>query len=128
VGLAVDADPTRLAQVFQNLLTNAAKYSEPRRPIGLSARGDAERVIVEVRDQGVGIPADVLPRLFELFVQGERSLDRAQGGLGIGLTIARSLCELHGGTIEAASAGAGRGSTFTVTLPRAAGAGAGAGA
>jgi PAS domain S-box-containing protein len=119
-GLAVDADPTRLAQVFQNLLTNAAKYSEPRRPIRLFARGDAERVIVEVRDQGVGIPADVLPRLFELFVQGERSIDRAQGGLGIGLTIARSLCELHGGTIEAASAGAGRGSTFTVTLPRAA--------
>ena len=121
-GLAVDADPTRLAQVFRNLLTNAAKYSEPRSPIGLSARADAERVIVEVRDQGVGIPADVLPQLFELFVQGERSIDRAQGGLGIGLTIARSLCELHGGAIEVASAGAGRGSTFTVTLPRAAGA------
>jgi PAS domain S-box-containing protein len=127
-GLAVDADPTRLAQVFQNLLTNAAKYSEPRTPIALRARGDAARVIVEVRDRGIGIAADVLPRLFELFVQGARSLDRAQGGLGIGLTVARSLCELHGGTIEAASAGPGRGSTFTVILPRAARAAAAAAA
>jgi PAS domain S-box-containing protein len=119
-GLLVDADPTRLAQVFQNLLTNAAKYSEPGSVVELTARGEGDHVIVEVRDQGVGIPGELLPHLFDLFVQGERSLDRAEGGLGIGLTIARSLCELHGGTITATSAGVGRGSTFTVTLPRAA--------
>jgi PAS domain S-box-containing protein len=118
-GLAVDADPTRLAQVFQNLLTNAAKYSEPGSQIVLRARRTADRVIVEVTDQGIGISADLMPRLFELFVQGDRALDRSQGGLGIGLTIAKSLCELHGGTISAASAGIGHGSTFTVTLPRA---------
>ena len=119
-GLAVDADPSRLAQVFQNLLTNAAKYSEPRTEIAVRARGEGERVIVEVMDQGIGIAEAVLPSLFDLFVQGERTIDRSQGGLGIGLTIARSLCELHGGTIEAASGGPGRGSTFTVSLPRAA--------
>jgi PAS domain S-box-containing protein len=119
-GLTVDADPTRLAQVFQNLLTNAAKYSEPHTQITVRARGEDGRVVVEVSDQGIGIAADILPRLFELFVQGERALDRSEGGLGIGLTIAKSLCELHGGTIEAASAGPGRGSTFTVSLPRAA--------
>jgi signal transduction histidine kinase/CheY-like chemotaxis protein len=119
IGLAVDADPTRLAQVFQNLLTNAAKYSEPRTEIVLRARGAPDRIVVEVCDQGMGIPADVLPQLFDLFVQGERALDRSEGGLGIGLTIAKSLCELHGGTIEVASDGAGRGSTFTVSLPRA---------
>ncbi|HEX7842569.1 MAG TPA: ATP-binding protein, partial [Kofleriaceae bacterium] len=119
-GLSVDADPMRLAQVFQNLVTNAAKYSEPGTQIALRARRQADRVVVEVADQGIGISPDLLPRLFELFVQGDRALDRSQGGLGIGLTIARSLCELHGGTISAASAGTGAGSTFTVTLPRAA--------
>jgi PAS domain S-box-containing protein len=119
-GLRVDADPTRLAQVFHNLLINAAKYSEPRSQITVRARGYPEQIVVEFVDQGIGIPPDLLPRLFDLFVQGERTLDRSQGGLGIGLTIARSLCELHGGTIAVASAGAGRGSTFTVTLPRAA--------
>jgi PAS domain S-box-containing protein len=117
-GLPVDADPTRLAQVFHNLLTNAAKYSEPRSHITLRARGGRERVVVEVIDQGIGIPPELLPQMFDLFVQGERTLDRSQGGLGIGLTIARSLCELHGGSIAAASAGPGHGSTFTVTLPR----------
>ena len=119
-GLRVDADPTRLAQVFQNLLINAAKYSDPRSEITLRARGGHDHIVVEVVDQGIGIPPDLLPRLFDLFVQGERTLDRSQGGLGIGLSIARSLCELHGGTIAAASAGPGHGSTFTVTLPRAA--------
>jgi PAS domain S-box-containing protein len=118
-GLPVDGDPTRLAQVFQNLLTNAAKYSDPRSQIVLRARGTAEQVIVELSDQGIGIAPDLMPRLFELFAQGSRALDRAEGGLGIGLTIAKSLCELHGGTIQAASAGPGQGSTFTVTLPRA---------
>jgi two-component system CheB/CheR fusion protein len=118
-GLAVDADPMRLAQVFQNLLTNASKYSEPSSQIAVRARRDGERVVVELADHGIGIAPELLPRLFELFVQGDRALDRAQGGLGIGLTIARSLCELHGGTISVASAGTGRGSTFTVALPRA---------
>jgi PAS domain S-box-containing protein len=118
-GLPVDADPTRLAQVFQNLLTNAAKYSEPGSHIVLRARRDADRVVVELTDHGLGISADLMPRLFDLFEQGDRALDRSQGGLGIGLTIAKSLCELHGGTISAASAGTGHGSTFTVTLPRA---------
>ncbi len=119
-GVLVDADPTRLAQVFHNLLINAAKYSEPRSQITVRAQAGSERIVVEVIDQGIGLSPDLLPRLFDLFVQGERALDRSQGGLGIGLTIARSLCELHGGTIAAASPGAGRGSTFTVTLPRAA--------
>jgi hypothetical protein len=117
-GLPVDADPTRLAQVFQNLLTNAAKYSEPGSQIMLRARRDVEQVIVELTDQGIGTSAELMPRLFDLFVQGDRTLDRSQGGLGIGLTIVKSLCELHGGTISAASAGIGHGSTFTVTLPR----------
>jgi PAS domain S-box-containing protein len=121
-GLLVDADPTRLAQVFQNLLTNAAKYSEPRSQIVLRARRDADRVIVELTDQGIGISEDLMPRLFDPFVQGDRTLDRSQGGLGIGLAIAKSLCELHGGTLSVASAGIGHGSTFTVTLPRAVGA------
>jgi PAS domain S-box-containing protein len=118
-GLPVDADPTRLAQVFQNLLTNAAKYSEPGSQIELRARGQGDRIVAQVIDHGIGIPAALVARLFDLFVQGDRALDRAEGGLGLGLAIAKSLCELHGGTIEAASAGIGQGSTFTVTLPRA---------
>jgi signal transduction histidine kinase/ActR/RegA family two-component response regulator len=119
-GVLVDADPTRLAQVFHNLLLNAAKYSEPRSQITVRAQAGDGRIVVEVVDQGIGISPDLLPRLFDLFVQGERTIDRSLGGLGIGLTIARSLCELHGGTIAAASPGAGHGSTFTVTLPCAA--------
>jgi signal transduction histidine kinase len=117
-GLLVDADPTRLAQVFENLLTNAAKYSGERSVIELSAHRAGDRVIVQLRDEGIGIAPELLPRLFDLFAQGDRALDRSEGGLGIGLAIVKSLCELHGGTIDVASAGAGRGSTFTVTLPR----------
>lgn len=123
-GLLIDADATRLAQVFQNLLTNAAKYSDPGSMISVRARADADRVIVEVQDRGLGIAPELMPRLFDLFVQGERTIERSQGGLGIGLTIAKRLCELHGGTIGAASEGLGRGSTFSVTLPRAVGLGA----
>jgi PAS domain S-box-containing protein len=118
-GLLVDADPTRLAQVFQNLLTNAAKYSEPRSHVELRARAEGDRVVVEVRDEGMGISQELLPRMFDMFAQGERALDRAEGGLGIGLTIAKSLCDMHGGTIDARSAGPGKGSTFIVMLPRA---------
>jgi signal transduction histidine kinase len=119
-GLLVDADAVRLAQVFQNLLVNAVKFSEPRTVIDLDAFARGDEVVVQVRDCGIGMSADFLPRVFDLFVQGERSLDRSEGGLGIGLAIARSLCELHGGRITASSAGAGKGSTFEVALPRAA--------
>jgi PAS domain S-box-containing protein len=117
-GLLVDADPVRLAQVFQNLVTNAAKYSDERALIQLRARREGDRVVVEIVDEGIGIAPDLLPRLFDLFAQGPRSLDRSEGGLGIGLAVAKSLCELHGGTIEVTSKGSGRGSTFTVALPR----------
>ena len=115
----VDADHARLAQVFQNLLDNAGKYSDAHATVKLSARTEGEFVLVEVSDQGAGIDTELLPRIFELFVQGKRTLDRAQGGLGIGLAIVHSLCELHGATITPYSAGLGRGSTFTVKLPRA---------
>jgi CheY-like chemotaxis protein/two-component sensor histidine kinase len=113
----VEADPTRLAQVFQNLLTNASKYSEPKSRIEVHFAVTGDDVTVSVQDEGIGIAPDLQPRLFEMFVQGARALDRAEGGLGIGLTIARSLTELHGGTIRATSEGVGRGSTFSVTLP-----------
>ncbi|HSN30249.1 MAG TPA: ATP-binding protein, partial [Kofleriaceae bacterium] len=116
-GLPVLADPTRLAQVFQNLLTNAAKYSEPGSPIAVRARRTGGMLIVEVVDHGMGIPPELLPNLFDMFVQGARAIDRSEGGLGLGLTIAKSLCELHGGTLDATSAGPGGGSTFTIRLP-----------
>jgi signal transduction histidine kinase len=118
--LLVDADTTRLAQVFQNLVTNASKYSDPRTHVAVRVRATDDEITVTVADEGIGISDELMPRLFEMFVQGERALDRAEGGLGIGLTIARSLLEMHGGTIRAESPGVGKGSTFTVTLPRSA--------
>ena len=118
-GLPVDADAMRLSQVFQNLLTNAAKYSDSGSEIRLSAAAHGDEVVVEVKDRGIGIAPDLLPRLFQQFVQGERAIDRAEGGLGLGLTIVDSLLELHGGSISAHSDGLGHGSTFVVTLPRA---------
>jgi signal transduction histidine kinase len=118
VGLAWEGDPVRLAQVLANLLTNAARYTPHGGRIELTALRDADQVTIRVRDNGVGIAADMLPRIFELFVQGgQRSLDRAEGGLGLGLTLARSLVGLHGGTINAASDGLGKGTTFTIRLP-----------
>ena len=118
--LRVDGDPVRLEQVFVNLLANAAKYTEPGGQIALSARRDgADGLVVRVRDSGIGIDSEMLPRVFDLFAQVDHSLDRSQGGLGIGLTIARRLVEYHGGTIEADSDGPGRGSEFTVRLPAA---------
>jgi PAS domain S-box-containing protein len=113
----LEADPVRLEQVFTNLLSNAIKFTEDRGAISLSAEREGQEVIVRVRDTGVGIPPDLLPRIFDLFTQGDRSLDRVRDGLGIGLTLSRRLVELHGGTIEAHSDGVGRGSEFVVRLP-----------
>ncbi len=116
-GLLVDADPLRLAQVFANLLMNAAKYTERRGRIDLSARREGLEIVVSCTDNGIGIPSELLSTMFELFVQGSRSLDRAEGGMGLGLALVRSLTELHGGTVSAKSGGLGRGSTFQVRLP-----------
>jgi two-component system CheB/CheR fusion protein len=115
--LWVRADVTRLAQVVGNLLNNAAKYTAPRGHIRLSVEPAAGQVVVRVRDDGMGIPADLLPRVFDLFTQGENSLARSEGGLGIGLTVVKSLVEMHGGTVTAQSDGPGQGSEFEVRLP-----------
>jgi PAS domain S-box-containing protein len=113
----LDADLTRLAQVFGNLLTNSAKYTEPGGHIWLSAEQTGREVMVAVRDTGIGIPTEALPRIFDMFAQVGRSMERSAGGLGIGLALVKALVEMHGGTVHAASPGAGRGSTFTVRLP-----------
>jgi CheY-like chemotaxis protein len=115
--LPLDADSVRLAQVLANLLNNAAKYTPPGGRIWLRASRAGDEAVVSVRDDGAGIPADMLPKIFELFTQVERTYNSAQGGLGIGLTLARSLVNLHGGSIEARSDGPGRGSEFVVRLP-----------
>ena len=115
--LPLDADPTRLAQVLGNLLNNAAKYTPAKGRIVLDARRDGDQAVIEVRDSGVGIPAESLPTVFEMFTQVGQNMGRAQGGLGIGLSLVRRLAELHGGSVAVASPGAGLGSTFTVRLP-----------
>jgi signal transduction histidine kinase/ActR/RegA family two-component response regulator len=115
--LELDADPVRLAQVFSNLLNNAAKYTPNGGQITLGAHRRGANVVVSVRDNGAGMRAEVLARVFDPFVQGSRSYNRSQGGLGIGLTLARSIVELHGGGIEARSAGLGQGSELVVRLP-----------
>ena len=112
-------DRVRLTQVFTNVLNNAAKFTEPGGHVWVSAVPAAGRVAVTVRDTGVGIPADVLPVVFALFTQVDRSLNRSQGGLGIGLALVRRLVEMHAGTVVAHSDGPGTGATFTVTLPTA---------
>jgi PAS domain S-box-containing protein len=116
----LDADPARLEQVLSNLLTNAVKFTEDSGGIALGAEREGQEIVIRVRDTGVGIAADLLPRIFDLFMQGDRSIDRARDGLGIGLTLSRNLVELHGGTIEARSEGVGKGSEFVVRLPLAA--------
>ena len=113
----LDADLTRLAQVFSNLLTNSAKYTEQGGRIWLTAEQRAGEVVVAVRDTGIGIPAESLHAIFDMFSQVDRSIERSTGGLGIGLALVKGLVEMHGGTVTAASAGQGRGSTFTVMLP-----------
>ncbi|HJT77645.1 MAG TPA: ATP-binding protein, partial [Gemmataceae bacterium] len=113
----LEADPTRLAQVVANLLNNAAKYTDPGGRIALAAERQGGEAVVRVRDTGIGIPADQLPHIFEMFVQVDRSLERSQGGLGIGLTLVRRLTEMHGGSVESRSEGTGHGSEFVVRLP-----------
>jgi PAS domain S-box-containing protein len=116
--VAVSADAVRLEQIILNLLTNAVKYTPAGRRIRVSVRAEGDDAVLRVRDQGVGMSAETLGQIFEMFVQGGQIAGRAQGGLGIGLSLARMLVELHGGTLAAASDGPGRGSEFTVRLPR----------
>jgi PAS domain S-box-containing protein len=115
----VEADPTRLAQVLANLLNNASKYTPPGGRISLSAALEGSEVVFRVRDNGMGIPPDMLGRVFDLFAQLDDSLDHSQGGLGIGLTLVQRLVDLHDGNVQAFSAGPDRGSEFVVRLPRA---------
>jgi signal transduction histidine kinase/DNA-binding response OmpR family regulator len=122
-GLAIEADAIRMAQVVANLLNNAAKYTEPHGTLAIGARREGDAVVLWVRDTGIGLSAEILPRIFDLFVQERQALDRAQGGLGLGLAIVKTLVELHGGTVEAHSEGHGRGSEFVVRLPAAPAAG-----
>ncbi|HET7504414.1 MAG TPA: hybrid sensor histidine kinase/response regulator [Kofleriaceae bacterium] len=116
-GLIVEADATRLEEIFNNLIANALKYSGAGARITVGSRRDGPRCIVEIADTGIGLAADMLERVFDLFAQADASLHRSQGGLGIGLTLVRALVELHSGSIRATSEGIGRGSTFVVTLP-----------
>ena len=118
--LWLDADPDRLIQVLGNLLNNSAKYSLDGGQIRLSARLDADTVVIEVNDSGLGIPKEMLSQVFDMFTQVNSALDRAQGGLGIGLALVKRLIGMHGGTIVADSSGMGAGSTFTIRLPAAA--------
>jgi GAF domain-containing protein/anti-sigma regulatory factor (Ser/Thr protein kinase) len=116
-GMVVNGDEDRLCQVLTNLLTNAARYTERGGRITVEARQVDNLAEIVVRDNGIGIEPQLLPRMFELFVQGARTIDRREGGLGLGLTVVKRLVELHGGTVEARSEGRGRGSEFTVRLP-----------
>jgi len=113
----LEADAVRLAQVFSNLLINAAKYTDPGGHIQLRAAREGDEIVVAVRDDGIGISADMMPRLFEMFSQAQAALGRAEGGLGIGLSLVRGLVTLHGGSVEAQSDGPGCGSEFIVRLP-----------
>ena len=118
--ITLDADPVRLAQIIANLLNNAAKYTQSGGQIWLTAQYIDNEVLISVRDNGMGIPSHMLPRVFEMFAQVNPTIKRAQGGLGIGLTLAKNLVQMHGGQIEAHSEGLGKGSEFIVRLPLAA--------
>jgi two-component sensor histidine kinase len=115
--LWVHGDPRRLEQVLVNLLSNAAKYTPEGGRVWLTVEGAETEAVVRLEDNGVGINAALLPHVFDLFSQGKRTLDRAQGGLGLGLSLVKRLVEMHGGTVTAASEGQGKGSRFTVRLP-----------
>ncbi|HXI28140.1 MAG TPA: ATP-binding protein, partial [Vicinamibacterales bacterium] len=117
-GLVLHGDTTRLTQIVVNLVSNAAKYTEPHGRIRIDARQDGGLIELRVTDSGIGISAEMLPRIFDMFTQERQALDRSHGGLGLGLTIVRSLVALHGGTIEAHSDGVGAGSEFVIRLPR----------
>lgn len=114
----INADPTRLEQMINNLLVNAFKFTPPGGLVEVTVGGSTQEAVLTVKDSGMGISPELLPYVFEMFVQGAASLDRAQGGLGIGLALVRQLASLHGGTVSADSAGPGQGSTFVVRLPR----------
>jgi CheY-like chemotaxis protein len=115
--ILVDGDPVRLTQVFANLLNNAAKYTNHGGHITVTTRHEGHEAVVSIKDDGIGIPANLLPQIFDLFMQIDRSTRRSQGGLGIGLTLVRSVVTMHGGTVEARSDGEGLGSEFMVRLP-----------
>jgi CheY-like chemotaxis protein len=115
--LWVEADPARLEQIVVNLLNNAAKYTDPGGLIRLSVSRAGDQAVVKVWDNGLGISPEMLPRIFDLFTQADRSLSRSHGGLGVGLALVRTLVEMHGGRVQASSAGLNQGSEFTVILP-----------
>jgi PAS domain S-box-containing protein len=115
--IRLDGDPVRLAQVFSNILNNASKYTERGGHIRLTSERIGDEAVVTIRDDGMGIPTEMLPRIFQMFTQVDHSLDRSQGGLGIGLALVRRLVEMHGGRVDAHSDGLGRGSEFVVRLP-----------
>jgi len=115
--LHLEADPARLEQILVNLLGNAAKYTPEKGRIDLHARREQEEIVVEIKDNGIGIDPRMLSKVFEAFIQVEQAIDRAQGGLGIGLTLVRRLLEMHGGSISAKSDGSGKGSSFTIRIP-----------
>ena len=113
----LDADPARLAQVVGNLLNNACKFTDKGGHVWLTVEQEGEQAVIRVRDNGIGIAAEQLPRLFDMFAQVDTSLERSRDGLGIGLTLVKTLVEMHGGTVEVHSDGLGRGSEFVVRLP-----------
>ena len=115
--IVLEADASRLEQAVTNLLNNAAKYTDPGGEITVSVEGRPEEAVVRIRDTGIGIAPEMLPHVFDMFTQAERTLDRAEGGMGVGLTLSRRLVELHGGRIEARSEGVGKGAEFIVRLP-----------
>jgi PAS domain S-box-containing protein len=115
-GLQLKGDPVRLAQVIANLLTNAARYTNVGGEVTVSAKREAERIVISVADDGIGISAEMLPQIFEPFVQGKRTRERAEGGLGLGLALVKNLVHLHGGEVHAHSDGLGKGSVFTICL------------
>jgi CheY-like chemotaxis protein len=117
--VGVSVDPIRLEQILVSLMTNAVKFTPVGRAIRVRVRAEPDTAVLVVEDEGIGMSEEILPRIFDLFFQGERTAARTEGGLGIGLTLVKTLTELHGGSVEATSAGRGLGSTFVVRLPRA---------